>query len=71
MQLKTIENKVRNLKLTKKQKEYLENCYCSYNIEFQSLNDLLIKKQITSTKYNNCMNYNNNMLKKDLLQLLK
>tara|TARA_Y100001963_G_scaffold110846_1_gene153331 strand:- start:676 stop:891 length:216 start_codon:yes stop_codon:yes gene_type:complete len=71
MQLKTIENKVRNLKLTKKQREYLENCYCFYDIEFQSLNDLLIKKHITITEYNKSILYNNRMLKKDLLKLTK
>ena len=71
MQLQTIENKVENLKITKKEKEYLENSYYSHDIEFQRLNNLLIKKHITITEYNKSILYNNRMLKKDLLKLIK
>ena len=71
MQLQTIENKVENLKITKKEKEYLENSYYSHYIEFQRLNNLIIKKHITITEYNKSILYNNRMLKKDLLKLIK
>ena len=43
-----------------------DNILYSYDIECQSLNDLLIKKQITKSQYNKSMKYNNKMLKKEL-----
>ena len=42
------------------------NILYAYDIEFQQLNDLLIKKQIKKSKYNKCMKYNNKMLKIEL-----
>tara|TARA_Y100000034_G_C6739581_1_gene328109 strand:- start:553 stop:741 length:189 start_codon:yes stop_codon:yes gene_type:complete len=44
-------------------KEYI---LYTYDIELQTLNDLLIKKQIKKSKYNKLMKYNNKMLKIEL-----
>ena len=71
MMLKTLQNKINNLKLTKKQNDYLDYCYNSYDIELQSLNELLIKKRINISNYNKSVIYNNNLLKKELLKLIK
>ena len=71
MMLKTLQNKIYNLKLTKKQNDYLDYCYNSYDIELQSLNELLIKKRINISNYNKSVIYNNNLLKKELLKLTK
>jgi hypothetical protein len=68
---KTLQNKINNLKLTKKQNDYLNYCYNSYDIELQSLNELLIKKRINISNYNKSVIYNNNLLKKELLKLIK
>ena len=71
MMLKTLQNKINNLKLTKKQNDYLDYCYNSYDIELQSLNELLIKKQISTHNYNMYYKYNENRLKKDLTEFIK
>jgi hypothetical protein len=71
MILKTLHNKINNLKLNKKQNDYLNYCYNSYDIELQSLNELLIKKRINISNYNKSVIYNNNLLKKELLKLIK
>ena len=42
------------------------NILYAYDIEFQELNDLLIKKKIKKSKYNKYMKYNNKMLKIEL-----
>ena len=43
-----------------------DNILYAYDIELQSLNNLLIKKQIKKSEYNKLMKYNNKMLKIDL-----
>tara|TARA_Y100001963_G_scaffold96274_1_gene132548 strand:- start:1150 stop:1383 length:234 start_codon:yes stop_codon:yes gene_type:complete len=43
-----------------------EHILNNYDIELQTLNNLLIKKQITKSEYNKSMKYNNKMLKIDL-----
>ena len=47
-------------------KQKKDNILYAYDIEFQSLNDLLIKNQIKKSDYNKSMKYNNKMLKNDL-----
>ena len=47
-------------------KQKKDNILYAYDIEFQSLNDLLIKNQIKKSDYNKSMKYNNKMLKIDL-----
>jgi len=59
-----INNKRKKIIMNKQKKD---NILYAYDIEFQALNDLLIKNQIKKSEYNKLMKYNNKMLKIELI----